>query len=56
MVSVPIVVRCPRCAEKIDLTIEWRVLLTQRQMGRKAFITAETAANGIEHTCPDGGS
>lgn len=50
--QIPIQVRCPRCAEKIELQLHYSVRLIQTEIGRKAFITADTGFNGIEHTCP----
>ena len=52
--SRTIAVRCPRCADRIDLSLGWRAHLSQNSPGRKAFITADVAVGGIEHTCPAG--
>jgi hypothetical protein len=46
-----IIVFCPRCSEELELVLEWNVLMIQKNPGRATFITAETTASGVNHTC-----
>lgn len=51
MVAKNVSVRCPRCGDKIELGIYWEVVMTQRQPGKKSFITLDIGSTGTEHTC-----
>ena len=48
----PQAIRCPRCAEKVELTLSIDPVLTYTHSARKGFLTARVGMSGIEHTCP----
>lgn len=53
MPTRPQAIRCPLCAEKVELTLTIEPVLTFGPgMGRTGTLTARVGLSGVTHTCP----